>query len=196
MLKVGLTGGIASGKSLVADLFAEAGASLVDTDLIAREVVAPGEPGLAAIVDHFGEEVIDASGQLDRRHMRTLIFSSQTRRRQLEALLHPLIRTRTLAAINAASGPYVIVVVPLLAETGFAELVDRVLVVDCDEATQTQRLMARDAHSADEARRIIASQASRAERLALADDIIDNNGDAESTRQQVLRLHNAYLGLG
>ncbi len=196
MLKVGLTGGIASGKSLVADLFAEAGASLVDTDLIAREVVAPGEPGLAAIVDQFGEEVIDARGQLDRRHMRTLIFSSQTRRRQLEALLHPLIRTRTLAAIDAASGPYVIVVVPLLAETGFAELVDRVLVVDCDEATQTQRLMARDAHSADEARRMIASQASRAERLALADDVIDNNGDTESTRQQVLRLHNAYLGLG
>lgn len=196
MLKVGLTGGIASGKSLVADLFAAAGASLVDTDLIAREVVAPGEPGLAAIVDAFGEEVIDASGQLDRRHMRTLIFSSQTRRRQLEALLHPLIRTRTLAAIDAASGPYVIVVVPLLAETGFAELVDRVLVVDCDEAAQTRRLMARDAHSADEARRIIASQASRAERLALADDVIDNNGDTEATRQQVLRLHNAYLGLG
>lgn len=195
MLKVGLTGGIASGKSLVADLFAEAGASLVDTDLIAREVVAPGEPGLAAIVDQFGEEVVGADGELDRRHMRTLIFSSKTRRRQLEALLHPLIRARTLAAIDTAGGPYVVVVVPLLAETGFAELVDRVLVVDCDEAAQTQRLMARDAHSADEARRIIASQASRAERLALADDVIDNNGDIASTRQQVLELHSTYLSL-
>lgn len=196
MFKVGLTGGIASGKSLVADLFAEAGASIVDTDLIAREVVAPGEPGLAAIVQHFGDEVLDATGQLDRRHMRTLIFGSETRRRQLESLLHPLIRTRTLADINAATGPYVIVVVPLLAETGFAELVDRVLVVDCDESAQLRRLMARDVHTADEARRIIAAQASRADRLAVADDVIDNSGDIESTRRQVTKLHNEYVSLG
>jgi len=196
MFKVGLTGGIASGKSLVADLFAEAGASIVDTDLIAREVVAPGEPGLAAIVEQFGDEVIDATGELDRRHMRTLIFGSESRRQQLENLLHPLIRTRTLARIDSATGPYAMVVVPLLAETGFAELVDRVLVVDCDEATQTRRLMARDVHTSDEARRIIAAQASRAERLAVADDVIDNNGDLASTRQQVLELHNQYISLG
>jgi dephospho-CoA kinase len=196
MFKVGLTGGIASGKSLVADLFAEAGASIVDTDLIAREVVAPGEPGLAAIVEQFGDEVIDATGELDRRHMRTLIFGSESRRQQLENLLHPLIRTRTLARIDSTTGPYVMVVVPLLAETGFAELVDRVLVVDCDEATQTRRLMARDVHTSEEARRIIAAQASRAERLAVADDVIDNNGDVASTRQQVLGLHNQYVSLG
>jgi dephospho-CoA kinase len=196
MFKVGLTGGIASGKSLVADLFAEAGASIVDTDLIAREVVAPGEPGLAAIVEQFGDEVIDATGELDRRHMRTLIFGSESRRQQLENLLHPLIRTRTLARIDSTTGPYVMVVVPLLAETGFAELVDRVLVVDCDEATQTRRLMARDVHTSEEARRIIAAQASRAERLAVADDVIDNNGDVASTRQQVLELHNQYVSLG
>lgn len=196
MFKVGLTGGIASGKSLVAELFAEAGASIVDTDLIAREVVAPGEPGLAAIVEQFGEEVIDAAGGLDRRHMRTLIFGSATRRRQLEALLHPLIRTRTLASIDTAAGPYVIVVVPLLAETGFADLVDRVLVVDCDESAQLHRLMARDRHTADEARRMIAAQASRSDRLAVADDVIDNSGDIESTRRQVLKLHKEYLNLG
>jgi dephospho-CoA kinase len=196
MFKVGLTGGIASGKSLVADLFAEAGASIVDTDLIAREVVAPGEPGLAAIVEQFGDEVIDATGELDRRHMRTLIFGSESRRQQLENLLHPLIRTRTLTRIDSATGPYVMVVVPLLAETGFAELVDRVLVVDCDEATQTRRLMARDVHTSEEARRIIAAQASRAERLAVADDVIDNNGDVASTHQQVLELHNQYVSLG
>jgi dephospho-CoA kinase len=196
MFKVGLTGGIASGKSLVADLFAEAGASIVDTDLIAREVVAPGEPGLAAIVEEFGDEVIHATGELDRRHMRTLIFGSQSRRQQLENLLHPLIRTRTLARIDSATGPYVMVVVPLLAETGFAELVDRVLVVDCNEATQTRRLMARDVHTSEEARRIIAAQASRAERLAVADDVIDNNGDVASTHQQVLELHNQYVSLG
>ena len=196
MFKVGLTGGIASGKSQVADFFAEAGASLVDTDLVAREVVAPGEPGLAAIIEQFGDEVIDANGELDRRHMRTLIFSSDSRRRQLETLLHPLIRERTLTHIADATGPYVIVVVPLLAETGFAELVDRVLVVDCDEAAQTQRLVARDHYTLDEARRIIASQASRTERLAVADDVIDNNGDLEATRQQVLKLHNEYRRLG
>ena len=196
MLKVGLTGGIASGKSLVADLFAQAGASIVDTDLIAREIVAPGQPGLAAIVAQFGDEVLGPDGELDRRHMRTLIFNSEPRRRQLEQLLHPLIRTQTMSRMDEATGPYVIAVVPLLAETGFGDLVDLVLVVDCDEATQVSRLMQRDVHTAEEARRIIASQASRAERLAIADDVIDNSGDEASTHQQVVKLHSEYLSLG
>ncbi len=193
MLKVGLTGGIASGKSFVTECFAALGASIVDTDVIAREVVEPGQPGLEAIQAQFGSEVIDGEGRLDRRHVRTLVFASAELRGQLEAILHPLIRARALADAAAATGPYVILVVPLLAEPGFSELVARVVVVDCDEAVQEARLVARDAHTLEEARRIMASQASRATRLAAADDVIHNDGDFNATRNQVEALHKKYL---
>ena len=141
-LTVGLTGGIASGKSLVADMFVQLGVPVVDTDVVARQVVEPGSDGLAAVREAFGNEVIDDHGVLDRRHMRTLIFASPTRRRQLEAILHPLIRAETLGQLAAIHGPYGLVVVPLLAETGFAQLVDRVLVVDCPPELQIKQRFA------------------------------------------------------
>jgi dephospho-CoA kinase len=195
VLRIGLTGGIASGKSLVAQMFAELGATLIDTDSIAREVVAPGEPGLAAVVDAFGDEILTPNGELDRAQLRARVFADTGERRRLERLLHPLIRARSLAAMNAAAGPYVIVAVPLLVETNFAELVDRVLVVDCPEPLQLERLMRRDGIGEAEARAMLAAQTGRSARLAAADDVIDNGGTVEATRRQVAALHRRYLTL-
>jgi dephospho-CoA kinase len=192
---VGLTGGVASGKSLVAREFVRLGAELVDTDEIAREVVAPGEPGLEAVRGEFGPGVLTPDGQLDRRALRKLVFDDAAKRRRLEALLHPLIRARTLARLDAASGPYVIVAVPLLVETNFGEIVARVLVVDAPEEAQLERLMRRDGLPRAEAAAMIASQAKRAARLAAAHDVIDNGGDERATRAQVQRLHRLYLDL-
>jgi dephospho-CoA kinase len=144
-LVVGLTGGIASGKSAVAAMFVAHGAGLVDTDAVAREVVAPGEPGLEAVRAAFGFKVLSPSGELNRAALRALVFEDDAKRRQLEALLHPLIRARTLAKLAEISAPYAVVAVPLLVETDFGKLVDRVLVVDCPEHTQLERLMKRDA---------------------------------------------------
>lgn len=195
MFKVGLTGGIASGKSFVAELFAELGVALVDTDVIAREVVAPGEPGLDAVKRLFGTGVLTATGELDRRALRAVVFADEAKRRVLEGVLHPLIRARTLAAVDRAAGPYTIVVVPLLVETSFGALVDRVLVVDCPVATQLQRLTSRDGITPEQARAMIAAQADRATRLAAADDVVDNGGDVQATRRQVEALHARYLEL-
>lgn len=195
MLKIGLTGGIASGKSMVADLFANHGAALVDTDVIAREVVAPGEPGLEAVRKLFGPDVLTSTGELDRRALRAVVFADDTKRRHLEDALHPLIRARTLERLAAARGPYAIVVVPLLVETDFAQLVDRVLVVDCRVETQLARLLQRDGLSPSEAEAMIAAQADRESRLAAADDVIDNSGSIDATRAQVDALHRRYLGL-
>ncbi len=192
-LKVGLTGGIASGKTAVSDALAALGASVVDTDVVAREVVAPGSEGLAAVREAFGDEILAADGSLDRRRLRTLVFADERRRRELEGILHPRIRRRTFEAVNAADGAYVVIVVPLLAESDFHELVDVVVVVDCDEATQLERLMARDDHDEAEARRMIAAQSSREARLALADHVIDNTGDRDALHAQVTRLHRALL---
>jgi dephospho-CoA kinase len=195
VFSVGLTGGVASGKSLVARQFVRLGAELVDTDEIAREVVAPGEPGLAAIREEFGAGVITAAGELDRRALRKLVFDDPAKRRRLETLLHPSIRARTLARLEAASGPYAIVAVPLLVETGFGALVDRVLVVDAPEEAQLARLMRRDGLPRAEAAAMIASQAKRAARLAAAHDVIDNGGDERATHAQVERLHRLYVEL-
>lgn len=192
-LKVGLTGGIASGKSAVSDLLAGLGAEVVDTDVVAREVVAPGSEGLAAVREAFGDEVLAGDGSLDRRRLRALVFADESRRRTLEGILHPRIRQRTFERVAAARSPYVVIVVPLLAETGFDALVDVVVVVDCDEATQLERLMARDAHDEDEARRMLAAQARRETRLELADHVVDNSGDLDALRPQVERLHEALL---
>jgi dephospho-CoA kinase len=195
MFKVGLTGGVASGKSSVAAIFVELGAALVDTDVVAREVVAPGEPGLAAIRKLFGTSMLTESGELDRRALRAVIFADAAKRHHLEDVLHPLIRERTLREVAAASGPYAIVAVPLLVETYFAQLVDRVLVVDCPVELQITRLIARDRISIDEARAMIAAQTDRETRRAAADDVIDNGGDLAATRRQVEQLHRRYLEL-
>lgn len=193
MLKIGLTGGIASGKSAVADELGRLGATVIDTDVIARDVVAPGSAGLAEVVTEFGTAVLTDTGQLDRRALRDRVFADAEQRRRLEELLHPRIRAATVAAMAAATGPYAVVVVPLLVETDFAGLVDRVLVVDCDPAQQIARVMVRDACSAEDAERIIASQIDRASRLAAADDVIRNDGSLADLRRSTAVLHAQYL---
>jgi dephospho-CoA kinase len=194
-LKIGLTGGIASGKSTVATMFEELGVPVIDTDLIAREVVMPGQPALAEICERFGNGVIDAAGNLDRAAMRKVIFADDVARRDLEAILHPRIGAEALRRSQETCGVYQLIVVPLLVGSPLREFVDRVLVVDCDEDTQVERLMARDGETAEQARRILATQASRAERLAIADDVIVNDGDLAATRQEVIRLDQAYRRL-
>jgi len=192
-LRIGLTGGIASGKSTVADMFADLGVPVIDTDVIARDVVARGEPALAEIREAFGPDVIAADGTLDRAAMRNLVFGDNAARRRLEAILHPKIGKAAREQADAAGGEYQIIVVPLLVESPLRGFVDRVLVVDCDEETQVARLLARDAESETQARRILAAQSSRDERLAIADDIVANDGDFDETREQVLTLHRYYL---
>jgi dephospho-CoA kinase len=190
--RVGLTGGIASGKSTVANLFVARGASLVDTDLLAREVVAPGSPLLADIVAHFGTGVLQADGTLDRGRLRDKVFTDPAERRWLEALTHPAIRALTDQRCDSATGPYVIVAIPLLVETGGADRFDRVLVVDCDPELQIARLQARDGVSSRAATQMLAAQATREQRLAVADDVILNDGDIATLRDQVEKLHRRY----
>jgi dephospho-CoA kinase len=195
VFRIGLTGGIASGKSTVADLFAELGADVIDTDVIAREVVAPGKPALAAIVARFGEEILGRDGALDRARLRAIVFADAEQRRSLEAILHPRIRALALERAAASAGPYVVLVVPLLFETGFDAYVDRTVAVDCPESTQIERLMRRDQIGESEARAILAAQMVRADRRRAADDIIDNSGTFESTQRRVAELHATYLEL-
>ncbi|HMB74599.1 MAG TPA: dephospho-CoA kinase [Gammaproteobacteria bacterium] len=195
MLRVGLTGGIASGKSLVGSMLEAYGAYLLDTDQVAREVVEPGQPALEALIETFGDSILAADGSLDRRRMRDLVFADADLRSRLEALLHPAIRARTLELMNAAaadSQPYTVVMVPLLVETSFAELVDRVLLVECPREIQLQRLMQRDAMTGEQAAAMIDAQADPAARRAAADDIIDNSGPIPWTRAQTWRLHLRY----
>jgi len=192
---VGLTGGIASGKSIVATMFVRLGAELVDTDLIAREVVDPGKPALDAIGAAFGPSVLTTSGSLDRAALRRLIFADPAKRKILDGLLHPLIRARTLERLALVTRPYAIVAVPLLVETNFGSLVDRIAVVDCPDAMQLERLMRRDGVPRIEAAAAIAAQTDRATRLRAAHDVIDNSGDLEATRRQVAQLHQRYVEL-
>lgn len=192
-LIVGLTGGIASGKSFVASMFVKLGVPLVDTDVVAREVVAPGEPGLTAVAAEFGPKILRSDGTLDRAALRSLVFEDDARRRKLELILHPSIRARTLAKLASIEAPYALVAVPLLVETDFAALVDRVLVVDCPESAQLERLIKRDAIPRAEALAMVRAQADRATRLKAAHDVIDNSGSADATRRQVEQLHRRYL---
>ncbi len=189
---VALTGGIASGKTAVSDRFAELGAAVIDTDIIAREVVAPGSEGLEAVRAQFGEEILQSDGQLDRRALRERIFSDPTARQALEAITHPRIRQILEARLADIQAPYAIVVIPLLLETGWIERFDRILVVDVPEALQQQRLMARDALSAEEAQQILRAQASREARLAAADDVITNSGDIAELDTQIEQLHGKF----
>jgi dephospho-CoA kinase len=193
--RVALTGGIASGKTTVADRFAARGVPVIDTDLIARQVVEPGEPALAQIVAAFGPGVLDADGRLDRRRLREIIFADATARRRLEAILHPAIRAEMERQSRAAGGPYQLLVIPLLAEGGRRDHVDRVLLVDVPEAVQVERLMRRDGVSREQAAASLGAQATRAARLAIADDVLTNTGRAEDLDEQVAALHARYLGL-
>ncbi|MCI0516200.1 MAG: dephospho-CoA kinase [Woeseiaceae bacterium] len=193
MLKIGLTGGIASGKSAVSDMFAEYGVPVIDTDRIARDIVRPGMPALDEIRQRFGDGVIAADGSLDRSELRRLAFDNEQSRKALEAILHPKIRSETVARSKAAGGPYQIIVVPLLVESALKSFVDRIVVVDCDPQTQLRRLLSRDGETIEQAQRMIAAQASRDERLAIASDVIDNDGDIADTRKQVEELHRRFL---
>ncbi len=193
MFRVGLTGGIASGKTTVANLLKELGAGLVDTDAVAREVVALGEPGLEAVTALFGPGILFESGELNRGALRAIVFRDEEKRRELESILHPLIRARTLGLIDELDAPYAVIVVPLLVETAFDEIVDRVLVVDCPLGIQRERLMRRDKMSAAEATSMLAAQADRETRNARADDLLDNSGDLAAIRNQVNSLHGDYL---
>lgn len=200
-LTVGLTGGIGSGKSTVADLFAALGAAVVDTDAIAHELTCANGAALPAIFAAFGDDLRRAEdGALDRAAMRRLVFGDAAAKARLEAILHPLIRSESLARVRTLRArddvPYVLLVVPLLVESGaYAQAVDRVLLVDCDAALQRARVMARNGLSEVEVQAIIDSQASRAARRALADDVINNDSDHTALRQQVGALHRRYLGL-
>jgi dephospho-CoA kinase len=195
-LAIGLTGGIGSGKSTVADLFAQAGASIIDTDLIAHAQTAPGGPAMPAIAAEFGNEFVRPDGALDRARMRALVFADPPARARLEAILHPRIRATVDAEAALAAGPYVIHVVPLLVESGgWRERVHRVLVVDCPEAVQIARVMARNAMDESQVKAIMAAQASRKERLAAADDVVDNADGLEALEPQVGRLHASYLAI-
>jgi dephospho-CoA kinase len=194
-LRIGLTGGIASGKSTVAERFTELGVPVIDADAAARTVVMPGTPGLAAVGQRFGPSVVAANGELDRRALRDLVFRDPASRRDLEALLHPLIRAEMERSAELAAGPYIIMAIPLLVEGGASDRVDRVLVVDVEEAVQLQRVMARDGCTLEQARAILASQASRSARLAAADDVLLNAGTVTDLRQAVDHLHERYLRL-
>ncbi len=194
MFKVGLTGGIGSGKSTVADLFAGHGVPVIDTDVIARALTARGGVALDAVRAAFGDQVMQADGALDRAALRRRIFSDADARHRLEAILHPRIRSVVEQQLAALSAPYVLIVIPLLVETGaYQEILDRVLLVDCPEEQQITRVMTRSGLTRDEVEAILAVQAGRAARLAIADDVISNATSPEALRTQVAALHRRYL---
>jgi len=190
---VGLTGGIGSGKSLVADQFAQLGAAVIDTDLIAHQLTGPGGTAIPAIRQTFGDNFLTSEGALDRVAMRAHVFSDATERQKLEAILHPMIAQQTRAQAASATGDYLMFVVPLLTESSqWKDRVDRVLVVDCPESLQLARVMQRNQLSAEAVQAIMATQATRAERLAIADDVIVNDGAIETVIDAVRRLHELY----
>ena len=195
VFRIGLTGGIATGKSAVASMFGDLGVPVIDSDQIAREVVQPGQPALGDIVAAFGPEALDARGELDRERLRAIVFADDELRQQLETILHPRIRAVMLEATHRIGGPYQLMVVPLLVEVGFQSQVDRVLVVDCPAKIQRERLAARDGETDDRGELIIRAQTDRKVRLAAAADIISNAGSLAATRQQVETLHNTYINL-
>jgi dephospho-CoA kinase len=191
---VGLTGGIGSGKTTVANLFAALGAGIVDTDEIAKAQTAPGMPAVADIGHHFGAEYVTADGALDRGRMRKLVFGNANARRELEGILHPRIRQESQRMIAKTTAPYAIVVVPLLLETrNYRGLANRVLVVDCTPEVQIERVMKRSGLAREEVLAIMDTQLPRAERLRNADDIVHNDGEQDALQPQILALHQRYL---
>lgn len=195
MLRIGLTGGIGSGKTTVADMFANHGVPVIDADEIARALVAPYQPAYDEIINAFGRDIVDGDGNIDRDKLRRLVFDDAQRRRELEAILHPRVRTEIHHQSVELDAPYCIIVIPLLIEADQLDLVERVLVVDLDEEKQVQRVGPRSALSEAEVRKIIAAQIERSERLRHADDVIENNADMASLGAQVEKLHRRYLAL-
>jgi len=194
-LVVGLTGGIGSGKSTCAALFSGLGVPVIDADELAHALVAPGEPALADIITEFGPEYLAADGSLDRGMLRQRVFAEPASRRRLEAILHPLIRRNIINLVGSVEAPYCIVSIPLLLETGQADLVDRILVIDVPEALQLSRTAARDRLAMDEIRPVLETQAGRSTRLAAADDVISNTGSLDELAAKVQALHREYLSL-
>lgn len=192
-LIIGLTGGIGSGKTAASDYFASLGITVVDADQVAREVVMPGSRALAAITEHFGQEVIQSSGELDRAYLRKKIFSDPQAKQWLEALLHPLIRKSIEQQLTDISSPYGILVSPLLFETKQHQLTDRTLVIDCDETNQLQRVEQRDGNTSEQIKAIINTQLSREERNQKADDVISNNGLLTELHTALNQYHQSLL---
>jgi dephospho-CoA kinase len=191
--RVGLTGGVASGKSMVTKIFRSFGVPIIDTDELARDVVEPGQPPLERLVERFGASILTPDGHLDRPALRTIVFSDPKARADLEALIHPAIGAAAESRSAASGGPYQILVIPLLVEKNLGSQLDRVLVVDCDEELQIRRLQARDGSTLDEARAILNAQASRAARLQAAHDVIKNDAAVGALQPQVAALHALYL---
>ncbi|MBI79661.1 MAG: dephospho-CoA kinase [Pseudomonadota bacterium] len=190
IFKIGLTGGIATGKTTVADIFSNLGIEIIDTDEIAKEAVKPGEPALKLIIDSFGKDIIEKkSKKLDRRKLRRIIFENNEYKKKLESILHPIIRKKTLDLLLETKSKYVIIVVPLLIETGFIEIVDYVIVVDCPKKTQLQRLLERDKISKKDGENIIKNQINRKDRLKKADIVIDTSKDIKSVINQVNKIY-------
>lgn len=194
-LVIGLTGGIGSGKTAVSDLFADKGIAIVDADIVARQVVKKGSESLIQIAEKFGPESISANGSLNRPFIRQLVFAEKANKQWIDALLHPLIRNVMKLQTQQAESPYCILAVPLLVENGMNKMVNRVLVIDVDTNIQLQRASARDGQTQQQVQRIIDSQASRQERLAVADDVIDNSNTPADLIPQVEKLHQMYLNL-
>lgn len=194
-LRIGLTGGIGSGKTEASHAFARLGATIIDTDLIARELVEPGQTALSEISATFGAQLIDASGRLDRSQLRQAVFANPEQRQKLENILHPRIRERAMALANQAETPYCILVIPLLVESALDYPLDRILVIDTPQELQYRRVAARDAVTRSEIDAILATQTSRQKRLALADDIVVNDRDLEHLHKEIKRLHDFYLTL-
>ena len=194
-LVIGLTGGIGSGKTTVANIFAELGIELVDADIVAREVVSTGTKGLAQIVARFGNDILNPDASLNRAKLRELIFSKDVDREWLNALLHPMIRTEMLNQLDSTQSPYSILIAPLLFENGLDRLVNRTLLVDISPKQQRNRTIIRDSVSAEQVQSIIDSQASREDKLSKADDVIDNHGEISALRSKIIALHNNYLKL-
>jgi dephospho-CoA kinase len=195
VFRVGLTGGIASGKSTAAKFFGALGVPIIDTDQVARDVVEPGQPPLERLVERFGRSILTEDGHLDRPALRNIVFSDPKARADLEALTHPAIGAAVEARSSTAGGPYQILVIPLLVEKSLGSQLDRVLVVDASEELQIRRLQARDGSTLDQAKAILNAQASRSARLKAAHEVITNEGDMSAVREQVAALHAKYLEL-
>ncbi len=193
--RVGLTGGIASGKSTVSKIFERLGVKIIDADRIAHDLTRKNTTALRKISELFGASILDQSGKLDRPQLRKIIFNDNLKKQQLESILHPMVYDEVERQIGLNSTPYLIIVIPLLFETGGEKYLDRVLVVDCDEDNQVERAIQRDGENASDIETIIATQIPREQRKQLADDVIENNGDVKSLQTQVEKLHKLYMSL-
>lgn len=195
MLRIGLTGGIGSGKSSAAAMFARRGVAVIDADEIAKQLVAPGQPAYERIIQRFGKEFVDANGFIDRGRLRRHVFDDPASRRELEAILHPRVRQQIQRQLRALRAPYCVIVIPLIFEANQQDLVDRILVIDAAEDTQVQRVAARSSLADDEIRKIIAAQIGRNVRLRQAHDVITNEGELEQLEERVDAFHTRYLDL-